>query len=92
MVAGTAARQRHGIRTFSVGYESSRHDERPWARIAARHFGTAHEELVVTPADAAGVLGRLGSLLDEPLADMSFVPLYLLSLRRARDGDGGAHR
>jgi asparagine synthase (glutamine-hydrolysing) len=95
VVAGAAARQRHGIHTFSVGYESSRHDERPWARIAARHFGTAHEELVVTPADAADVLGRLGSLLDEPLADMSFVPLYLLS-RAARGtvtvaltGDGG---
>jgi asparagine synthase (glutamine-hydrolysing) len=95
VVAGTAARQREGIRTFSVGYEDSRHDERPWARIAARHFGTAHEELVVTPADAGGVVARLGTLLDEPLADMSFVPLYLLS-RAARGtvtvaltGDGG---
>jgi asparagine synthase (glutamine-hydrolysing) len=95
VVAGTAALQRAGIRTFSVGYEDSRHDERPWARIAARHFGTAHEELVVTPSDAGGVLARLGTLLDEPLADMSFVPLYLLS-RAARGtvtvaltGDGG---
>jgi asparagine synthase (glutamine-hydrolysing) len=95
VVAGTAARQREGIRTFSVGYEDSRHDERPWARIAARHFGTAHEELVVTPAHAADVVARLGTLLDEPLADMSFVPLYLLS-RAARGtvtvaltGDGG---
>src|SRR5262249_60705968 len=63
--------------------------------MAARHFGPAHEELVVTPSDAGGVLARLGTLLDEPLADMSFVPLYLLS-RAARGtvtvaltGDGG---
>jgi asparagine synthase (glutamine-hydrolysing) len=95
VVAGTAALQREGIRTFSVGYEDSHHDERPWARIAARHFGTAHEELVVTPSDAGDVVARLGALLDEPLADMSFVPLYLLS-RAARGtvtvaltGDGG---
>jgi len=95
VVAGTAARQRSGIRTFSVGYDGSHHDERPWARIVARHFGTQHEELVVTAADAAGVLGRLGGLLDEPLADMSFVPLHLLSCAARRTvtvaltGDGG---
>jgi asparagine synthase (glutamine-hydrolysing) len=78
-----------------VGYEGSHHDERPWARIVARYFGTRHEELVVSAADAGDVLARLGNLLDEPLADMSFVPLHLLS-RAARGtvtvaltGDGG---
>jgi asparagine synthase (glutamine-hydrolysing) len=95
IVAGTAARQRAGIHTFSVGYDDSRHDERPWARIAARHFGTRHEELVVSAGDAGGVLERLGHLLDEPLADMSFVPLHLLSraakgtVTVALTGDGG---
>jgi asparagine synthase (glutamine-hydrolysing) len=95
VVAGTAARQRAGIQTFCVGYEGSHHDERPWARIVARYFGTRHEELVVSAADAGDVLARLGNLLDEPLADMSFVPLHLLS-RAARGtvtvaltGDGG---
>src|SRR5262249_38257724 len=94
-VAGTGAPRRAGTRTFRGGYEAPPHDERPWAGIAARHFGPAHEELVVTPSDAGGVLARLGTLLDEPLADMSFVPLYLLS-RAARGtvtvaltGDGG---
>ncbi len=95
IVAGTAARQRTGIQTFSVGYDDARHDERPWARIAARHFGTRHEELTVSAGDARGVLERLGSLLDEPLADMSFVPLHLLSraakgtITVALTGDGG---
>jgi asparagine synthase (glutamine-hydrolysing) len=95
VVAGTAARQQSGLRTFSVGYDGSHHDERPWARIVARHFGTRHEELVVSADDAADVLARLGSLLDEPLADMSFVPLHLLSCAARRTvtvaltGDGG---
>jgi asparagine synthase (glutamine-hydrolysing) len=95
IVAGTAARQRPGIHTFSVGYDGTRHDERPWARIAARHFGTRHEEVVVSAADAGDVLERLGHLLDEPLADMSFVPLHLLSraakgtVTVALTGDGG---
>src|SRR5205823_6476726 len=81
--------------TFSVGYAETAHDERPYARAAARHLGTRHEELVVTPADARAVVERIGVLLDEPIADMSFVPLYLLS-RAARahvtvalTGDGG---
>jgi asparagine synthase (glutamine-hydrolysing) len=95
IVAGTAARQQAGIHTFSVGYDDWRHDERPWARIAAKHFGTRHEELVVSAADAGGVLEHLGHLLDEPLADMSFVPLHLLSraakgtVTVALTGDGG---
>ncbi len=95
VVAGTAAHQRARIRTFSVGYEGTPHDERRYARIVADHFGTQHEELVVSAADAAGLLERLGGLLDEPLADMSFVPLHLLSCAARRSvtvaltGDGG---
>ena len=95
VVAGTAARQRAGIRTFSVGYDGTPYDERRYARIVAEYFGTRHEELVVSAADAARLLERLGRLLDEPLADMSFVPLHLLSCAARRSvtvaltGDGG---
>ncbi|MBI1848185.1 MAG: asparagine synthase (glutamine-hydrolyzing), partial [Candidatus Rokubacteria bacterium] len=94
-VAATAARFRPGIRTFSVGYARSPHDERRWARLVAERCGTTHEELEVGAADARHVMERLGDLLDEPLADMSFVPLYLLAgaARRrvtvALTGDGG---
>jgi len=94
-IAATAARQHTGIRTFSVGYAEAAYDERRFARLVATRYGTCHEELVVTADDARVVLGDLGGLLDEPLADMSFVPLYLLS-RAARGsvtvaltGDGG---
>jgi asparagine synthase (glutamine-hydrolysing) len=94
-VAATASRYRPNLPTFSVGYAGSRHDERAYARVTADYCATRHEELVVSPQDAGEVLSNLGRLLDEPLADMSFVPLYLLS-RAARGtvtvaltGDGG---
>jgi asparagine synthase (glutamine-hydrolysing) len=95
VVVGTAARQRPHIRTFSVGYDGTAHDERRYARIVADYFGTRHEELVVSASDAGRLLERLGGLLDEPLADMSFVPLHLLSCTArqsvtvALTGDGG---
>ena len=84
-VAASAARQKSGLRTFSVGYAERAHDERGFARLAASRLGTVHEELVVSADDAQPVLERLGGLLDEPIADMSVVPLYLLS-RAARGG------
>ena len=94
-IAATAVRFAPGLRTFSVGYAERAHDERRHARAAAQRLGTRHDELVVTPADARDVMERIGLLLDEPIADMSFVPLYLLA-RAARPhvtvaltGDGG---
>jgi asparagine synthase (glutamine-hydrolysing) len=94
-VTATAARQRAGIRTFSVGYAEAPFDERPFARLVAERYSTQHEELVVSAADAGRLLPQIGTLLDEPLADMSFVPLYLLaraarrSVTVALTGDGG---
>ena len=94
-IAATAARLHPGIRTFSVGYTEPRFDERPFARLAAERLGTRHEELLVTPEDARALLPDLGPLLDEPIADMSFLPLYLLSRAARRSvtvaltGDGG---
>src|SRR5437773_2067014 len=94
-VAASAARLKPGLRTFSVGYAERSHDERGYARLAAERLGTVHEELLVSAVDVAPVLERLGVLLDEPISDMSFVPLYLLSRFARREvtvaltGDGG---
>ena len=94
-VAASAVRQKPGLRTFSVGYAERSHDERGFARLAAERLGTVHEELLVSAVDVRPVLDRLGALLDEPISDMSFVPMYLLSrfARRAvtvaLTGDGG---
>ncbi|OLC15998.1 MAG: asparagine synthase (glutamine-hydrolyzing) [Candidatus Rokubacteria bacterium 13_1_40CM_69_27] len=94
-VAATAARLCRGLRTFSVGFVEPDYDERGFARLVAERIGAVHEELVVSASDAGAVLPRLGLLLDEPIADMSFVPLYLLSCAARRHitvaltGDGG---
>ena len=60
-VTATAARQRAGIRTFSVGYAERRFDERPFARLVAERYGTQHEELVVSAADAGRLLPQMGT-------------------------------
>src|SRR5438552_17776375 len=78
-VAATAARHHQGINTFSVGFTEPAYDERRWARLVADRYGTRHQELIVSSSDAAAVVADLGALMDEPLADMAFVPLYLLS-------------
>ena len=94
-IAATAARQHRGINTFSVGFSEPAYDERRFARLVAERYGTRHEELVVSADDARAVLADLGRLMDEPLADMAFVPLYLLSRAARRSvtvaltGDGG---
>ena len=94
-VTATAARQRAGIRTFSVGYPEGPHDERRFARLVAERYATRHEELVITAEDARGLVPDVGALMDEPLADMSFIPLHLLaraaraSVTVALTGDGG---
>jgi asparagine synthase (glutamine-hydrolysing) len=78
-IVATAVKQRPSIRTFSVGYAGTQYDERRFARIVAERFSTQHEELVVSSQDILALLPQLGELLDEPIADMSFLPLHLLS-------------
>ncbi len=82
------------VRTFTVGVRDPRYDEREPARIAARTFGTTHEELLVEP-DPVELVSRLTSFLDEPLGDEAILPTFLISevARRhvtvALTGDGG---
>ncbi|MGH3109980.1 MAG: asparagine synthase (glutamine-hydrolyzing), partial [Gaiellaceae bacterium] len=82
------------VKTFTVGVDDPRYDEREHARIAARAFGTEHEELVVQP-DPVELVSRLTGFLDEPLGDEAILPTLLISevARRhvtvALTGDGG---
>ena len=83
-----------GVRTFTAGFEEGTFDERDDARVVADHCGTEHSELLIRPA-AAEMLDELVGMYDEPFADSSALPTWLIC-RAAREhvkvalvGDGG---
>ncbi len=94
VVATMAEQSSRPVRTFSIGFTSSRYDELSQARLIAERFGTDHEELVVTP-DAVEILPQIVRQYGEPFADSSAIPsFYLAELARrkvtvALNGDGG---
>ncbi len=82
------------LHTFSIGFEESSFDELSDARLVAERYGTVHRELVLRP-DAALLLPALADAFDEPFADSSALPTYLVSQLAAEDvkvalsGEGG---
>ena len=66
------------VKTFSIGFEERSFNELPGARAVAERYGTDHHELVVRP-NAVELLPRLAATFDEPFADSSAVPTYLVS-------------
>ena len=89
------ARSNAPVRTYSIGFAEKGYDEAPHAKAVAEHLGTEHTELYVSPEEVEGVIPALPTIYDEPFADSSQVPTYLLSkLTRqhvtvALSGDGG---
>lgn len=65
--------------TFSIGFEEKSFDESPYARIVSRHFGTQHHEIQITPDNVLDLLPRYLTYIDEPYADGSAIPTFLLS-------------
>lgn len=67
------------IRTFTIGFDDLQYNEAVHARAVARHLGTDHTELYVTPEEARAVIPQLPMLYDEPFGDSSQIPTFLVS-------------
>ncbi|MCW2966406.1 MAG: asparagine synthetase [Solirubrobacteraceae bacterium] len=82
------------VSTFSIGFEEASFDELGLARLVAQRYGTDHHELVLR-VDAADLLGEIVAAFDEPFADSSALPTYLVSrlasqhVKVALSGEGG---
>lgn len=94
VVASAARVSSKPIKTFTIGFPGSRLDETGYAEIVARHFATDHHVLPL-PEPSFSALDQLGPLIDEPIADSSIIPAYLVSqltvgqVKVALGGDGG---
>ena len=78
IVALMQAQSAQPVCSFTVGFENASFNEAPYAAAVARHLGTQHTELCVTEAETREVIPLLPAMYDEPFADSSQIPTYLV--------------
>ena len=95
VVALMQAQSNRPVRTFTIGFHEQAYDEASHAAAVAKHLGTEHTELRVDPDAAREVIPQLPEMFDEPFADASQIPTFLVSrmtrqhVTVALSGDGG---
>jgi asparagine synthase (glutamine-hydrolysing) len=95
MIVSLMCRHASRVRTFTIGFADRVFNEADHARAVARHLGTEHTELQVTPSDAMAAIPKIPEIYSEPFGDSSQIPAFLVSelTRRyvtvALSGDGG---
>ena len=79
IVALMQSQSNHQVNTFTIGFNAKEYDEAKHAQMVANHLGTNHSDMYVSERDALDIIPHLPDIYDEPFADSSQIPTYLVS-------------